>query len=74
MLLPDMKLDVAWEEQMKALGEEHGFRDIVHTLAHVCAEKTRPASASAYDREIASRWGEALVLLTRIQPKLRLPF
>ena len=71
---PILKSEVPLQEQLRALVEEHGLRDVFHVLVRVCADKAKPVSASDYDKEIASRWGEALVLLSRIEPKLTVPF
>jgi hypothetical protein len=65
-----MTLDVGIEEQLRTLVEEHGLQDVFSVLIRVCANKTHPATASGFDREIASRWGKALVLLSRVQPQL----
>jgi hypothetical protein len=60
MLPPDVKLDVQLQERLRALVEEQGLQGVFSALVHVCADKTKPASASDYDKEIASRWGEAV--------------
>jgi len=65
-----MLLEVQLVEQIRALVEEHGLQDVFAGLIHVCADKTIPASASEYDKEIALRWGKAMALLARIQPQL----
>jgi hypothetical protein len=61
------------KEHLKSIVEENGLQETIQGLVGICQIKAMPKSQSEFDKDVAARFGRALVLLSELQLKLDTP-